>query len=411
MTKAIAPKTINHGSVSNPAPIASTIAPQGAPPVISKDSVMIAILFKPVLNWAFLSSSPDTVAQMFLYMPSIVGEAVNLTPDKISTIRLQQHTLDGQARGPAEGLSLYLAYVPLSVSKKLQGLVKNELSIFYTAPVNGVAKALVTNVDPTYDILTMESLQTANKKASLQSNQDSSATLRNALIGVGSALAACILALLAWRILKANRKQQSRMEAQQSVARGVGGRTPTINSFTGRNNLRETWSPSVHEQERVLHGQLAETWEHNDDGPSLTEGPGSQEMVSALEVVPPPSHSDPFEDGLVDRASEEVEQRGSSGTSLQRDTILSHLNNFDSRSVVSAASGLTEAQRIQQSYIENTASNRTYQEIYERPQQFTSSHTYGPRVAENRIRRRGSKGSLSNSSIGRPEMQGNSMLI
>jgi hypothetical protein len=57
-----------------PVMVPSTIVPTGASTVQPPGTVMVAILFKPVLSWNFLASSPDTVAQIFLYMPTLLAE-------------------------------------------------------------------------------------------------------------------------------------------------------------------------------------------------------------------------------------------------------------------------------------------------------------------------------------------------
>lgn len=361
----------------------------------------------------------------------------------VMTIRLQSYVADSQTNSSSSvltrrdesqtsnnPLSLYLAYLPTSAATQLQDMVKNTSSPFYTLPSNSVAKALAQNIDPTYDILKMQSVTSANRVNQQVDKTGSDDKLRNALIGVGSSLAACIIAFLAWRVWKNNKKQSRRIARQSMMAGGVGQRA-TIQSFGTGNTLRETWTPSVYEQERVLHGQLAETWEHNEAEPEMVEvnlNPQHPETAFSNSIDhgdgSSNEHSDPFHEAAANQASQETERSGGCGT--LRNTLLSHLNSFEnSRSRGSLASALTESQRIQQNYIESnsipspsqgaissTAPNDAiYQEVYDRPQQFTSSHAFGPRAVENRSKRRASKGSISSSSIGRPEMQANSMMV
>jgi hypothetical protein len=359
----------------------------------------------------------------------------------VTTIRLQVHyDTDGRPTKRSEsdgsqGKSLYLAYVPAASVTTLQGKIKNITSEFYTQPVNPVAKSLAGNVDSSYDIMSMSSVGTANQAASRGDGDDKNIVLRNALIGVGTALACSILAFIIWRMWKRNQKR-SRQEAVQNVmSRGVGQRG-TIHSFGGHNSLRETWTPSVMEQERVLHGQLAETWEHNNQGqPQLIAVDHEPDMgfIGGLATQRAPSsrgHSDVFADQVTNRSSQETER--STGANLntnpQRNTLLSQLNSFDNRSVTSVASRMTEAQRIQQQYFEgqsNTshlegnrqplAGGALYQGDYVRPPQNTTHHAYGARALESRSVRsdasRYSRDSQSSSYLRQPEIQCHSMCM
>jgi hypothetical protein len=317
-------------------------------------------------------------------------------------------------------------------------MIKNTSSAFYTLPSNSVAKDLASNVDPNYDILTMQSVKKANSINSEQSDQsETDDSLKKALIGVGSALAVCLLVFLAWRISK-NRQTQAREAAKQEILSGGVGRKRTIQSFTTNGNLRETWTPSMDEQDRVLHGQLAETWEHNVTDP-FDEQPAMMEIVdlsasrhergciahdSSGRLGSPNCQCDPFQDITANRSSQQTERSDRNNT--HGNALLSHLNSLERRG--SAASGLTESQRIQQEYVETYSvsslssrgrgaasdghSDAVYQDVYDRPQQFTSSHAFGPRAASiSRTRRRASRGSIASNCISRPEMQSNSLLV
>lgn len=428
--------------------VPTVIVPKGAPSTQPVDTTMIAILFTSLLSWSFLASSSDTVAQIFLYMPSLLAEvssrgspfpldilpltarlqAVGLDSSAVSTIGLQSYALPSplglsrrQETNKSKPLSLYLAYVPSQVAPQMQEMVRNQSSAFYIKPTNSVAVALASNIDPNYDILKMQSVVRPDRDAAQRGSEagSSDTALRNALIGVGASLAACILVFVAWRVWKNNRKQSRRNAAQGMMAGGIGQRGTILSFGTGTNSLRETWTPSVQEQERVLHGQLTETWEHNDQGSHRhtvgampRHGP---EMGFAREVAAASlSHGqwspveDPFQDAVSNQGSQETE-RSDRGLPL-RNTLLSHLNSFDNRSGGSLASGLTEAQRIQLDYFDATSSPKKaeesesqphipYQDVYDRPQQYTSSHAFGPRAAANRSKRRASKDVFSPSVI------------
>jgi hypothetical protein len=354
----------------------------------------------------------------------------------VITIRLQvYYPTDGRMTKRAEsntsaGESLYLAYFPSAQVSLLEDQIKDLTSEFYTLPTNPVALSLTDNVDPTYDILQMSNVGSANAAASRQGDAgnggESNTSLRNVLIGVGTALASCIAAFFLWRLWKRQQKRGRREAAQSVLSRGVAQRG-TIHSFgvTG-NSLRETWAPSLHEQERVLHGQQAEPWGHNDDGhvqPINATHEQDMAFVGGLAASSRGSHySDVFADQVTNRSSQETER--STGNNPQRNTLLSHLNSYDNRSRGSIASHMTEAQRIQQQYFEAHSESShlerqrsspvgQFQNEYVRPRQHTSQHAYGPRAGESRSGRsdRSSRTSLSTRSIGQPEMQCNSMCM
>lgn len=329
------------------------------------------------------------------------------------------------------GESLYLAYFPSSSVSLLEKQIKDLTSDFYTLPTNPVALSLTDNVDPTYDILQLSNVGSANQAASRQGDASngsgSNTSLRNALIGVGTALASCIFAFFLWRMWKRQQKRGRREATQSVLSRGVAQRG-TIHSFgvTG-NSLRETWAPSLHEQERVLHGQQAEPWEHHDDGhaqPVAATYEPDMAFVGGLAASSRGSHySDVFADQVTNRSSQETE-RSTGNNHPQRNTLLSHLNSFDNRSTRSIASHMTEAQRIQQQYFQAQSDSShlerqrsspigRFQDEYVRPQQHTSQHAYGPRAGESRsgLSDRSSRTSLSTRSIGQPEMQCNSMCM
>jgi hypothetical protein len=412
-------------------PLAETIIPVGGATYQPANTTVVALLFKDSLKWSFLATTPATVAQIFGYMPGILSEAINEQPADISTIRLQAYYPTSDHTNQSSALSLYLAYIPSSMAQSLAAQVKNyNMSSFYTMPTNVVAKQLVQEVDPTFDILGMSDNVLPNSVIVKKANE-STATLRNALIGVGAAFLACIAAFVGWRMW---RRQQKKSRRAGPAGPGLG-RANTIRSFGvgpgGARSLRETWAPNEYEQEQVLQSQMTETWNHGGQqresrsvfgmGNGLSShGHSEMAFTAALPSNYTSSHGhlNPFEDARDNRASLETERTGQSSSLSSRS---SHAGRSMTRNST-ASSGLTEAQRIQQAYIDSHApssasaasdaltSTAVFHDQYEQAQQYTSSHMYGPRAADNR-RKRQSKGSIAGSTISRPEMRSNSMLF
>lgn len=364
----------------------------------------------------------------------------------MTTFRLQAHDSandrlvkrsESSNDSSSSGRVLYMAYIPHTFADDLEAKIKNISSDFYSLPSNPVAKSLASHIDPSYDIFQISSVKTANQAASLKTDDagaGSNKALKNALIGVGTALAVCIISFFLWKIWKGRQKRKRRETVCNVISRGAAQRG-TIHSFGGTGNtLRETWAPSLLEQERVLHGQLAETWEHNvgdqqqqqqhhqrgydSPGPEMAFVGGVNQSANSL------GQHDIFADAVSNRSSQETERSG--GNDPQRNTLLSHLNAFDNRSIRTDNSRLTEAQRIQHDYNEacdvifpGAASDQPpfvgkYLDDYQRPKQHTSSHAYGPKTPKrtnSRVKMRESRSSRSSVSIGRPEMQCNSMCM
>lgn len=283
---------------------------------------------------------------------------------------------------------MYLAYIPTSLVDDLATQIKAAPnSDFYTKPDSPVAKQLAQNVDPSFSILTTTGgnlgVKAANVGATDSSNKGgSNDELRNALIGVGCALFAVIVAFFGYRYWK-------RQQKKSIVGANANGRPQTIHSFGG-GALRETWAPNRTEQERVLNGQLAETW-----------APDAQQQHGAVmrELEGDETFGDPFMDPV-----------DAFGTANNRASGISGFTRRSGHSGLSGASGLTEAQRIQQEYQDQQGTESAqYLAEYEPPQQYTSQHAHGPRAADNR--KHNKRTSVASSTISRPEMRSNSMLF
>ena len=94
------------------------------------------------------------------------------------------------------------------------------------------------------------------KSQQANANQGGNGTnpvVRDALIGVFVGLAGVLLLLLAFILFRRRQKQKERAAIR---------RPASIRS--NRSALRETWHPNSDERDRVMAGELAETWSHHD---------------------------------------------------------------------------------------------------------------------------------------------------
>lgn len=326
-----------------------------------------------------------------------------------------------------------MGYIPTTAVQSLQNEIKLAYdSEFYVSPTAAAAKQLALHVDPNFDILSSVGGSAKAASANDEENGSDSHKLRTALIVVGVLAGVGLLAFAAY--IYRSKKQNKQKALARRNTRGGGA---TIRSFGGPGSLRETWTPNPREEERVMNGQLAETWSHHD--------PQYQDQDDGIMRESNQGHSvfgDPFIDayGVArNRASRETERSSNSGNSGSGSS-----QNHTMSGAASVISNMTEAQRIQYEYEEAHGGNgngngyalggsptaaasfsminqhsddlqNDYSSEYHQPQQYTTSHSYGnyqpPPVSGNSGNRQRKRGSVASSTIGRPEMKSNSMLF
>lgn len=174
--------------------------------------------------------------------------------------------------------TLFIAYIPSTQVVALQDALKNSSSKLFTTQTSAVAKELTTYIDANYNILSAAG-KGSNTSSQLHANSNETGNhkVRNALIGVCTALGAVlltVLGVLGW-CWKSRKNQPHKMDmhqrspnaaaavsseaVHQQLQRGetirsfgtrdvnaVGvGRAPTVRSF----GLRERWEldPAEHD--------------------------------------------------------------------------------------------------------------------------------------------------------------------
>lgn len=394
------------------------------------NTTSIALLFKQDMQWSWVISQADLTAQIFAFMPDLVSQAVSLESSKVSTVKLASYTPgtpdkvnavvhDVAANSVATARTLYMAYVPTSSVEDIQAMISNSSSPFYTSAAPGAPQQLASQVDPTFNILSVAGQVAAGTKQNATSGSGTSkddSTLRNSLIGVGCGLAGIFAVVgggLMWR--------KQRKDKEEPAGGNTGGisRAHTIRSFSG--GLRETWAPDALDQHRALNttGEMQQVWSPHDGGVAI--GHPTAAMQSHGDGFGGYVASDPFQDSAAGGA-------GTGGyVNMNRSSRMTERSNY------SDLSQMTEAQRIQYDYessrhsFHSTSDHSgshgshsghsndsagmlsTYQEEYRVPRQHTSNHAFGARSnSMNRSRRRGS---VASSTIGRPEMMSNSVLL
>lgn len=397
------------------------------------NTTSIGLLFKPDMKWTWVISQADLTAQIFAFMPGLVGQSAGIESSKVSTVKLVGYSPEVNDTATTSTLStartLYMAYVPSSSVDDIQAMVSNISSPFYTSAAAGAPQQLASQVDPTFNILSVSGHAAAgakqNAKTSAGSGKDDS-TLRNSLIGVGCGLAGCFALVAAGLLWRKHRKGQNDDGATGN--HGGVSRAHTIRSFHG--GLRETWAPDALDQHRALDtaGEMQQVWLPHEVGMAM--GYPEQVMQGREDGFGGYVTSDPFDDA---RAGAGAGVGGVGGyVNMNRSSRMTE------RSSYSDLSQMTEAQRIQYDYASSRRSFHstsdhsgshgshseqsehsahsasstdmlsTYQDDYRVPHQHTSSHAFGNSSNNTRSRRRGS---VASSTIGRPEMMSNSVLL
>nr|UUJ34939.1 Msb2 [Ustilago esculenta] len=421
------PASTSSGSGNTPAAqdLPTSIVPSANSYNQPPNTTSIGLLFKQDMKWTWVITQADLTAQIFAFMPDLVGQSVGLTSSQISTVKLASYSPDTANTAASTGLStartLYMAYVPTSSVEEIQALISNTSSPFYASAAPGAPRQLASQVDPTFNILSVVGeAATGSKQKSTSSSGSSNdgSTLRSSLIGVGCAVTGLFALVVGGLLWRKNRKDK---EQPAGGAKGGLSRAQTIRSFSG--GLRETWAPDALDQHRAL-----------DTAPEMQQFwfPVDGHMADGHPTQPTHSHADGF-GGYV--ASDPFQDAAMAGGAASGYVNMNRSSRMTERSNYSDLSQMTEAQRIQYDYESSRRSfvsssdhsgshgshsgsghsnemagmASTYQEDYRVPRQHTSNHAFGSRV--NSISRSRRRGSVASSTIGRPEMIGNSVLL
>ncbi|SPO21073.1 related to transmembrane mucin involved in surface sensing via MAP-kinase cascade [Ustilago trichophora] len=387
------------------------------------NTTSIGLLFKQDMKWSWVISQADLTAQIFAFMPDLVGQSAGLESSKVSTVKLASYSPETATTASPSTLStartLYMAYVPTSSVEDIQAMISNTSSPFYASAAPGAPQQLASQVDPTFNILSVAGQVAAGAKQKSTSGSRGSkddSTLRNSLIGVGCGLAGAFALVVGGLLWRKNRKDKG--ESAAGGANGALSRAHTIRSFSG--GLRETWAPDALDQHRALDtaGEMQQVWSPHDGM-----------MAAGHPVQPMHSQSDGFGGYVADPFQEAAMGGAAAAGGAGGYVNMNRSSRMTERSNYSDLSQMTEAQRIQFDYessrrsyhstSEHSSSHgshsgqsnesagmlSTYQEDYRVPRQHTSNHAFGTRSSSRR------RGSVASSTIGRPEMMSNSVLL
>uniref|UniRef100_V5EHM0 Uncharacterized protein n=1 Tax=Kalmanozyma brasiliensis (strain GHG001) TaxID=1365824 RepID=V5EHM0_KALBG len=401
----------------------TTIVPSTSSYDQPANTTSIGVLFKEDMQWTWVISQADLTAQIFAFMPDLVGQPAGLETSKVSTVKLASYSPDSNDTATTETLStartLYMAYVPTSSVEDIQALIANTSSPFYTTAASGAPQQLASQVDPTFNILSVAGIVASGAKQNAKTSSGETTDtpkLRNSLIGVGCGLAGAFAVVAGGLIWRNKRKGQDDVGADGK--NGGISRAHTIRSFHG--GLRETWAPGALDQHQGFNanGEMQQVWSPHGD---MAMGHPSQPGYSHGDGFGGYVASDPFHDAAAG---------GAAGGYVN----MNRSSRMTERSAYSDLSQMTEAQRIQYDYessrrsyhstsdqsgshgshSEHSADSNagmlsTYQEDYRVPRQHTREHAFG--VRSNSIHRTRRRGSVASSTIGRPEMMSNSVLL
>ena len=149
-------------------------------------------------------------------------------------------------------LTIWQGYVPTDRIGDLQAAVRNSTSPLFMKQPSAQDRWIASYLEPNFDILTNAGRPKTQQTNAVDSGNNHSTVVRDALIGVLVGLAGVIILLLAFIFYRRRRAQKER----DAIRRPASIRS-------NRSALRETWSPTAAERQRVMAGELAETWSHH----------------------------------------------------------------------------------------------------------------------------------------------------
>lgn len=220
------------------------------------NTTSVALLFNQSVMWSDVAgpNAGELPAQLFSFMPTIVGTALNISADKVITYGLAAYHGNGEVDSTNwRSQTTYEAYVPKDLVQNLQDAVNQVDSKLYTGQAKGVNTQLASYVVTGFNVLSgAGNTKSAQLNASGTGGQHNN-TLRDALIGVFVPLvvllAAALVFVLLWRKKKdaqaAALAREKRDKDEPVWGTSMMQRQATIRSV----GLRETWDPNAMDHE------------------------------------------------------------------------------------------------------------------------------------------------------------------
>jgi hypothetical protein len=121
-------------------------APQGAP-VVPEESTLVQVGFQFPLNYAFVVKNPTSSAQIFMYLPQGISDALSLKADQVT-----MHSLAPFDTQSTYGFITTLAtfYIPSNMVSTLKNQIKSPISPLYHNPnesVFNITKEINNGID------------------------------------------------------------------------------------------------------------------------------------------------------------------------------------------------------------------------------------------------------------------------
>jgi len=176
------------------------------------------LLYEPTLNYQFVANHPETVGQIWLYMPQVMQNALGIQPDQVKAYKLKPYAPAGSNGDPSSLMTLYLAYIPSEQVDPLTGLLQSSGSQYFTAS-EGIPGQLAKATVPGFPILYTPDPNPGGSGISSPSNSstvtsDSSNKRRNAIIGVCASIGGIALLVLGWWIVRSYKRRQEGMHTR-----------------------------------------------------------------------------------------------------------------------------------------------------------------------------------------------------
>jgi hypothetical protein len=181
---------------------------------------LISIKLDSVLLWRFVSENTQSQGQIFLWLPSLLSQALGVSVDTVKMFALQVYVSHAynDASDTDQLFTLCLVFVPSNLVAMLANQIKVGTSPIYTTLGDPYA-SLAAHFDRAYGVVTVDdsnAIPGTPRVAGSQANKSRA----DAIIGVVSALgglALIILGVLVFRSIKRSRELRHRRLSEPSM--------------------------------------------------------------------------------------------------------------------------------------------------------------------------------------------------
>jgi len=167
---------------------------------------LVSLLFTQAMNWNFLNSSKQTVAQIFAFMPVAIANGLGISTSDVKTYALQVEIPQSWTGDLNDLGTMFLSYIPDDQVNVLASLIKAPNSKFFQQ--SGVPGQLAGLIVPSFSLLSVPAQAAADNSGS-SSSSTMSQTRKDAIIGVCAGIGGVAALIAIWWIARYVQRKQA----------------------------------------------------------------------------------------------------------------------------------------------------------------------------------------------------------